>query len=96
MHDRQAATLGRQGCCPRGSSEKSAELRLLRLLPPPPPPLLQVDVWAVGVLAYELMMQETPFFQESQQETERLIMRVRGYFFFGGGLDWAGLGRLGL
>lgn len=51
-------------------------------LPPLPPPRplacllchwLQVDVWAVGVLAYELMMQQPPFFHEDTRETEKLI-----------------------
>ncbi len=38
---------------------------------------LQVDVWAVGVLAYELMMQgETPFYHDEPAETEKLILQV--------------------
>lgn len=40
-------------------------------------PLPQVDVWAVGVLVYEMMMQgPTPFYHEDARETEKLIMQV--------------------
>ncbi|KAL4420808.1 hypothetical protein ABPG75_010464 [Micractinium tetrahymenae] len=36
----------------------------------------KVDVWAVGVLAYELMMQgETPFYHDEPAETEKLILK---------------------
>lgn len=35
-------------------------------------------MWAVGVLAYELMMQgETPFYHDEPAETEKLILQVR-------------------
>lgn len=35
--------------------------------------LVQVDVWAVGVLAYEMLMSETPFFHEDEFETLKRI-----------------------
>eukprot|EP00887_Chlorella_sp_A99_P000271 scaffold13.g271.t1 len=34
----------------------------------------KADVWAVGVLAYEMLMSETPFYHESETETVKLIM----------------------
>lgn len=38
---------------------------------------MQVDVWAVGVLAYELMMGgATPFFNECTDQTAQLIQKV--------------------
>lgn len=48
-------------------------------VPFPPLAILQVDVWAVGVLAYELMMGgATPFFNECTEQTEKLIQQVEG------------------
>ena len=36
-----------------------------------------VDSWAVGVLCYELLTGETPFYHEDRRETAELISRVR-------------------
>jgi hypothetical protein len=38
----------------------------------------QVDIWAVGVLAYELMSGgATPFYHDEPETTQRLILKVR-------------------
>lgn len=37
---------------------------------------MQVDVWAVGVLAYELVVGEAPFYHQDEKETVRLIKEV--------------------
>ena len=51
--------------------------------PPPPPPQERlelgytdaVDVWAVGVLAYELLVGKPPFERKSREETYAYIQR---------------------
>lgn len=35
---------------------------------------LQVDIWAVGVLAYELVMLEPPFYSKDDKQCESRIM----------------------
>ncbi|PSC71399.1 prostaglandin E synthase 2-like [Micractinium conductrix] len=55
-----------------GRHHRAADLRRLGFLPYNE----KVDVWALGVLAYELMMRgQTPFYHDDPQQTERLIMR---------------------
>ena len=37
----------------------------------------KVDIWAVGVVAYELLFGQPPFFQEDEHETEQMILATR-------------------
>ena len=71
----------------------SPALRCSHLFPDLPHPSVlpaQVDVWAVGVLAYELMMGgATPFFNECTKETEKLIQQAGGGVAPGTVLDHA-------
>lgn len=46
--------------------------------PHPAPPLCQVDVWAVGILAYELLVGEAPFYHQDEKKTVELIQQVGG------------------
>mmetsp|Transcript_55651 Transcript_55651/g.124186 ORF Transcript_55651/g.124186 Transcript_55651/m.124186 type:complete len:314 (-) Transcript_55651:14-955(-) len=41
---------------------------------------LEVDLWGLGVLAYELFVGSTPFFAKSQEETYRCILKARFTF----------------
>jgi serine/threonine protein kinase len=43
-------------------------------------PSLQVDVWSVGVLTYELFVGEAPFYHENAAETIKLIRGVSASF----------------
>ena len=47
-------------------------------LPTAPPCAAQVDVWAVGILAFELVVGDAPFFHDDEKETCRLIKEVGG------------------
>lgn len=40
-----------------------------------------VDVWAIGVLAYELLVGKAPFYNVSRKETMRNIMKVISHQF---------------
>jgi serine/threonine protein kinase len=66
---------------------KAEELRRLGFAPYDE----KVDVWAVGVLAYELMSGgDPPFFDDRPEVTQRLIMQVGGLSTVGMLGGWEG------
>jgi len=42
---------------------------------------MSVDVWSIGVLAYELMMGKAPFEDPNKQKTKSLIINVKNHIF---------------